>query len=67
MKVFQRTKPLCTLLRELPIGETVIVDNRVSKIASVRKIVTALRKEGYEFKATEKGLINKIAVTKIHN
>lgn len=65
MKEFKKTKPLLQVLRELQVGEEVVVDNRQIKTATVRKAVAALRKLGYEFKATEKGLINKISVTKI--
>lgn len=65
MKEFKKTKPLLQVLREMQVGEEVVVDNRQAKTATVRKAVTALRKLGYEFKATEKGLINKIQVTKI--
>lgn len=65
MKEFKKTKPLLQVLREMQVGEEVVVDNRQIKTATVRKAVTALRKLGYEFKATEKGLINKISVTKI--
>ena len=51
----------------MPVGETIKIDNRQAKTATVRKMVTALRKLGYEYQATEKGLINEIAVTKIRN
>lgn len=65
MKEFKKTKPLLQVLREMQVGEEVVVDNKQMKTATVRKAVTALRKLGYEFKATEKGLINKISVTKL--
>mgnify|MGYP007037218738 FL=1 len=65
MKEFKKTKPLLQVLRELQVGEEVVVDNKQMKTATVRKAVTALRKLGYEFKATEKGLSNKRSVTKL--
>lgn len=67
MKVFKKSKPLIQIIRELAIGETIKIDNRQAKTATVRKMVTALRKYGYEYQATEKGLINEIAVTKIRD
>lgn len=67
MKEFKKTKPLLCLLKELPIGETIVVDNKHVKTTSVRQIVTNLRKLGYEFKASSKGYRSKIAVTKLSN
>lgn len=67
MKVFKKSKPLIQIIKDMPVGETIKIDNRQAKTATVRKMVTALRKLGYEYQATEKGLINEIAVTKIRN
>ena len=68
MKIYKKPKtiPLTQVLRELQKGEQLVVDNRQSKIPYVRKVVCFLRKEGYEFTATEKGQINKILVTRIN-
>lgn len=66
MKTFNRTKPLIQVLRELPIGETITIPNSQARHASVRYMVYVLKKkEGIELKATQKGLINKMQVTKI--
>ena len=66
MKTFNRTKPLIQVVRELPIGETITIPNSQARNASVRYMVYMLKKkEGYELKATQKGLINKMQVTKI--
>jgi hypothetical protein len=65
MKVFSKTKPLVQLLRELPVGQSIIIPNTQARNSSVRFIVSKLRKEGFEMKATQRGLTNKIQVTKI--
>ena len=65
MKVFAKTKPLVSLLRELPVGQTILIPNTQARNTSVRFIVSKLRKEGYELEATQKGLTNKIKVTKL--
>ena len=65
MKTFNRTKPLIQVLRELPIGETITIPNSQGRGTSVRYMVYLLKKEGYDLKATQKGLINKMQVTKI--
>jgi hypothetical protein len=65
MKEFKKTKSLCCVLKEMPIGEQIIVDNRQTKTGYVRKLVCYLKKQGYIYHATEKGLINKILVTRI--
>lgn len=67
MKVFKKpkTKSLAEVLRELEIGGQVVVDNRQSKIPYVRKLVSYLNKRGFTFTASEKGLVNKILVTRI--
>ena len=67
MRTFKKTKSLSALLRELPIGETICIDNRQAKTSYVRRLASGLKKEGFNFHATERGLINKIAVTKISN
>lgn len=67
MKEFKKpkTKSLAETLRELEIGGQVVVDNRQSKIPYVRKLVSYLNKRGFTFTASEKGLVNKILVTRI--
>jgi hypothetical protein len=67
MITFKKTKSLADLLRELPIGETICIDYKQTKTSYVRRLVTALRKEGYGFRATEKGYVNQIGVTKLSN
>lgn len=67
MITFRKTKPLVYLLKELPIGKTIVIPNTQARLTSVRDMVAQLRKEGFEFKATVKGLTNKIAVTKLSN
>ena len=67
MKEFKKTKPLVYLLRDMKIGDTIVVDKLQVRTVSVRQAVTNLRKEGYEFFASTKGLLGKIAVTKISN
>lgn len=67
MKEFKKTKPFLYLLRDMKVGETVVVDNLQIRTVSVRQIVTKLRKQGYEFIASTKGYLGKIEVTKVSN
>lgn len=67
MKKFSKTKSLTSVLKELPIGETIVITNFQARSTSVRTAVYKLNKLGYELKATSDGLINKISVTKISN
>ncbi len=50
-------------LLSIPMGETVEIKANQVKANSVRSAVRQLRKEGYGFHATEKGLIDSILVT----
>lgn len=65
MKVYNKTKPLIALLRDLKPGESIVIPNTQARNSSVRFIVSKLRKEGFEMEATQRGLTNKIQVTKI--
>ena len=65
MKTFARTKPLAKVLRELPVEESIIIPNSQARSASVRYLVYKLRKEGYDFICTQKGLLNKVKVIKL--
>lgn len=52
-------------LRGMPVGSTLTIDIRKFKIATVRTTVTALKKEGYLFEASDKGCIDHIVVTRL--
>lgn len=67
MITYRKTKPLIYVLRDLGVGETVIIPNTQARMQSVRDIVRKLKMKGIILKATQKGLVNKIQVTKISN
>ena len=43
MKEFKKTKPLLQVLREMQVGEEVVVDNKQMKTATVRKVLSSKR------------------------
>lgn len=65
MKTITKSQTLREILRGLPLGEPHEVRNKDYKSVSVRKAITALRKEGFSFVATEAGLIDSIKITRL--
>ena len=65
MKVFRKPKTLKDTLISLTAGETIEIPFRESKPSYVRQQVGSLRKEGFDFIATEAGLIDSIRVTRM--
>lgn len=65
MIIFRKHPTLKKTLRKLTTGETIEIPFRELKPSYVRQQVSALRKEGFDFIATEAGLIDSIRVTRI--
>lgn len=65
MKTIKKTQTLRDILRGLPLGEPHEVKSKDYKSIAVRKAITALRKEGLSFEATEAGLIDSIKITRL--
>lgn len=65
MKTIKKRPTLKDVLRTLPINEPHEIKSRDYRAAVVRRTVSTLRKEGYQFKATEEGLIDSIEVTRL--
>ena len=65
MKTFKKPKNMKETLLTLTCGETIEIPFRESKPSYVRQQVGSLRKEGFDFIATEAGLIDSIRVTRI--
>jgi hypothetical protein len=61
----KKTTTLTQQLRDMEIGKTAFVSDRDHKILTVRHIVLKLKKQGYDFFCTEKGLIDGIKVTRL--
>lgn len=61
----KRNLSLSERLRNLPTGTPVEINAREYKITTVRNAIVRLRKKGYDFSATEAGIIDGIRVTRI--
>jgi len=52
-------------LRSMSIGERRVFETKDIKHSSIRSAARALKAKGYLFEATEKGLVNEIAVMRL--
>ena len=52
-------------LRALPLNKAFIFQTAIFKAVTIRATAHRLRPQGYEFKITERGLINEVQVTRI--
>lgn len=60
------SKPsLADTLRSLNIGKPSIIKSNQFKINSVRNTISRLKKKGFDFLATEEGLVDEIKVTRL--
>lgn len=60
------SKPsLAETLRSLTIGKPSTIPSNQFKTNSVRNTISRLKKKGFDFKATEEGLIDCIKVTRL--
>lgn len=60
------SKPsLAETLRSLVIGKPSTIKNHQFKTNSVRNTISRLRKKGFDFDATEEGLVGEIRVTRL--
>jgi len=64
-KMFTKPKSLIEQLMAMAIGEEEEIKRRVFKTTSIRVAVTNLRKRGYDFIVTEKGILDGCRVTRI--
>lgn len=62
--MIQKAKTLTQQLKEMTLFEEIEVKSKVYKTASIRVAVTALRKKGYDFVVTEKGIYDGCKVTR---
>ncbi|MFV0470020.1 MAG: hypothetical protein ACK5MK_13975 [Dysgonomonas sp.] len=51
-------------LMGIPVGETRLIKAKEFKTNVVRTAISKLKAEGYDFTATERGLINEVLVTR---
>lgn len=65
MQQFVKGKNLPDMLREMKIGQTVDVQPAAYKVNYVQQACRRLKKEGKEYKVTEKGLITGCHVTRL--
>lgn len=60
------SKPsLAETLRSLTIGKPSIIKSNRFKTNSVRNTISRLKKKGFDFDATEEGLVDEIRVTRL--
>ena len=64
-KMFTKPKTLTQQLMDMELFVETEVKSKVFKTSSIRVAVTALRKLGYEFIVTEKGIIDGCRITRI--
>ena len=64
-KMFTKPKTLTQQLMDMELFVETEVKSKVFKTSSIRLAVTALRKLGYEFIVTEKGIIDGCRITRI--
>lgn len=62
--MFTKPKTLKEQLLEMELFAEAEIKSRIFKTSSVRVAVTALRKEGYDFIVTEKGIYDGCKVTR---
>lgn len=62
-KLISKISPIDTL-KAFSIGEPFFIKTKEIKASSIRSAVRNLRKKGYEFDTTERGLINEVQVTR---
>nr|DAU88850.1 MAG TPA: hypothetical protein [Caudoviricetes sp.] len=60
-----KRKTLPTILKELPLGDHVTIKPSAHSIVYVRQVVADLKRRGYIFEATEKGIPEGIKVTRL--
>lgn len=60
-----KRKTLPMILKELALGDHVMIRPSAHSIVYVRQVVGELKKVGYVFEATEKGISDGIKVTRI--
>lgn len=65
MKTFKKPKNMKETLLTLTCGETMDFPYKEVKPSYVRLLISRLRNEGFDFLATEAGLIDSIRVTRI--
>lgn len=52
-------------LRSMPVKGTLVIKNHQFKVSTVRTTITAMKKEGYLFEASDKGRIDDVVVTRL--
>ena len=64
-EAIKRYKSLRQQLMDMKISDSVIIDNKEFKDATVRRIIWMLNNSGYSFTASSRGIVDGINVTRL--
>lgn len=67
MQKIDKNTSLTKFLKNMAIGEECIIPEKVQRYHSILTRASALRKQGYDFRTTVKGLVCETKVTKLAN